>query len=75
MPNFDGHDFLRVWSQDPTWRRVPVVVVSAASEEGHDVVTCDSIRIWRAGGFSVGDMVRVVRGGLASLVEPVNSTS
>jgi signal transduction histidine kinase/CheY-like chemotaxis protein len=67
MPNLDGLGFLRLWSADPRLHEIPVVVVSAASEEGHDVITCDSLEIRREGGLGVGEMIHVIRGGLAGL--------
>jgi signal transduction histidine kinase/CheY-like chemotaxis protein len=74
MPNLDGNGFLRVWREDPRWHGIPVVVVSAASEEGLDVITCDSLEICRDGGLTIGEMIRVIRGGLDGLLAPCSNT-
>jgi signal transduction histidine kinase/CheY-like chemotaxis protein len=68
MPGVDGHQFLREWQSDPRLREIPVVVVSAASEEGHDLIVGSSIEIQRVAGLSVGDLTRLVRDSLDCLL-------
>lgn len=67
MPNLDGRGFLRACSEDPRWRQIPIVIVSAASEEHHDVITCESVHFWREGGLNVSETIQLVRSGLGSL--------
>lgn len=69
MPGMDGHDFLRIWSSEPGICTIPVVIVSAASEQDHDVVVGDFLEIRRRGGLTVGDVMRTVRASLDSLLQ------
>jgi len=32
MPNFDGHDFLRIVKEDPQFKHIPVVILSASND-------------------------------------------
>jgi signal transduction histidine kinase/DNA-binding response OmpR family regulator len=68
MPELDGHAFLRAWRADERTRDVPVVIVSAASEEDHDVVSGESLQITRDGGLSVAELMRAVRSSLDGLL-------
>jgi signal transduction histidine kinase/CheY-like chemotaxis protein len=68
MPRMDGHSFLRSWSADPELRVVPVVVVSAASEEHHDAVVCEFLELRRHGGIAVAELMRSVRAVLDDLL-------
>jgi len=68
MPELDGHAFLRAWRADERTRDVPVVIVSAASEEDHDVVSGESLQITRDGGLSVAELMRAVRASLDGLL-------
>lgn len=67
MPGLDGHAFLGALRADAALCHARVVIVSAASEEDHDVVTGDLVEIRRSGGLSVAEVMRVIRGSLASL--------
>ena len=53
MPGMDGHTFIRSWTEDPELRPIPIVVVSAATEEDHDLVVAESIKVQRGDGLSV----------------------
>ena len=68
MPEMDGHAFLQHWRADPALCEVPVIIVSAASEEDHDLVIGELVEIRRDGGLSVADLMGIVRGSLDRLV-------
>lgn len=68
MPGMDGHAFLRAWHAEPALATVPAIIVSAASEEDHDLVTGESLEIRREGGLSVADLMRALRGALDGLM-------
>lgn len=68
MPEMDGRTFIQEWHAEPALRGVPIVVVSAASEEDHDLVIGESVEIRRHGGLRVHELMRVVQGSLDTLL-------
>lgn len=73
MPGLNGHDFLQTWNRDAALGRIPVVVVSAAGEERHDVIVGDVVEVRRGDGLTVGDVMRIVRASLDCLLSPEHS--
>jgi CheY-like chemotaxis protein len=68
MPEMDGHSFIRNWHDDAALRDIPIVVVSAATEEDHDLVIGESVEVRRDGGLRVAELMRIVRGSLDHLL-------
>ncbi|MBI2941500.1 MAG: response regulator [Chloroflexi bacterium] len=75
MPGMDGHDFLRTWHADPALRDVPVIIVSAATEEDNILVTGEFLEIRRHGGLSVADLMRAAHASLGSLLLHTDTTA
>lgn len=73
MPGMDGSAFLRAWNAQAELRAVPVVIISAASEQDYDVIFGDVLEIRRRGGLTVSDVMRTVRASLDSLLATENS--
>ena len=68
MPGRNGYDFLRVWRDEPSLRAIPVVIVSAASEECQVLVVGKCLEVGRHGGLSLTDLMHAVRGSLDGLL-------
>jgi CheY-like chemotaxis protein len=72
MPEVDGHAFIQTWNADATLRSVPIVVISAASEEDHDRMVAESLEICREGGLPVSELLALVQGSLDRLAAPAD---
>ena len=68
MPEVDGRAFIQTWHADPVRRDVPIVVISAATEEEHGLVVCESVEVRRDRGLSVAELMRIVGGSLDRLL-------
>jgi CheY-like chemotaxis protein len=73
MPGLDGHAFVRVWNADESLKGTPIVIVSAASNEGHDFVTGVSLEVRRDAGLSVAELMRLTQASLDSLLSRTSS--
>ncbi|MGH2459551.1 MAG: ATP-binding protein [Chloroflexota bacterium] len=67
MPELDGHSFLAAWHADHVHGEIPIVVISAATEEEHGLVVGESVEVRRDTGLSVAELMRVVSGSLDRL--------
>jgi signal transduction histidine kinase/CheY-like chemotaxis protein len=72
MPGLDGYGVIEALRADEALRDVAVIVVSARGLHDEAVVAAQ-VAIAREGGLSVGEAVRWLRTGLASLQEPAPS--
>ena len=68
IPELDGWGFLAEWNADPTLRAVPVMIISAAKEESHDILAKNSLEVCCSGGLTVADVMRTVRASLDCLI-------
>ena len=71
MPEMDGFGFLTAKGQEPAWRDIPVVLVSARDPLGHPIVS-DALAVTCANGLSVRQIVDSVRA-LSSALAPAPS--
>ena len=60
MPAMDGFQLLATRDEEPVWRDVPVVVMSARDPAGHPIAT-SAIGITRHGGLSVPQVLACLR--------------
>jgi signal transduction histidine kinase/CheY-like chemotaxis protein len=67
MPNADGLAVLAALHEDARLADVQVIVVSAKAQEYLRVQMTDQVTIARAGGFALGDMVRLIDASLTNL--------
>lgn len=63
MPGVTGYQVLDAMRADPSLTRIPVFVISAHGLSDESIVA-DSLAVTRAGGLTVADIMRWVRGGL-----------
>lgn len=75
MPGIDGRDLLAMWRNHPRWRKVPVIIVSAAVDDHDHRVIADFLELRRAGGMSVAEVMAAIEGTLDRWAAPQNSRS
>jgi DNA-binding response OmpR family regulator len=63
MPEVSGYDVLAAIRRELPLREVAVVLVSARGEH-EETIVADAVAVTRPGGLSVGELTRLVRGGL-----------
>ncbi len=68
MPGMDGHAFIAAVKAHPDLRDIPIVVVSAATEEENHGVVGEAVTIRRAGGLTVAELMRIIQQSLDRLV-------
>lgn len=68
MPGMNGYDVLGAVRADAELRSTPVLVISARGL-GDESVVANEVGLTRAGGLTVGEVMRWVRGGLDALLE------
>jgi CheY-like chemotaxis protein len=73
-PGLGGYAFLQESKADLELRDVPIVVVSAATEESRDMMVGDTLEIRRTGAIEVGDLMRAAQGILDALVHEADSS-
>ena len=67
MPDVNGYDVLATIRREPSLQDITVVVVSARGEQ-EEVIVADSVAVTRPGGLTVGELTRIVRTGLVTVV-------
>ena len=69
MPKVDGRTVLERMAADPALREVPVIIVSAKSQDFINLELSGPLQVWPAGGFGLGEIVRAL-GALLSVMAP-----
>jgi signal transduction histidine kinase/DNA-binding response OmpR family regulator len=75
MPGLDGHAFLSRWTRRSDLANIPIIVVSAATEEGSDAIIGESVEVRRDGGLTVAELMGVVQESLDRLISGAPSPS
>lgn len=72
MPGLDGAGVLQRLRESPRWQNLPVIVVTAHGPNDR-AVGATELRISRAYGLQVGELMRCLQGALNALEEPAPS--
>lgn len=67
LPTLNGYELIHAIQSDPALRDVPIIIVSARGAMA-ELVRADALKLSRAGGLSVGEVMRCLRSTLDELL-------